>query len=463
MSRLELHDYSKLEQTSTQLRLGAELMASGESVPELIRSTFDVGSDSFSSQMATCKCGRTRGEVYLHTVCSECGHRVTGVHVNDLNYKSYVHIAEPLPAVLQPSVYHVLKGMFKTVIDKIIDPTETMPQKWISLPRGLNNFREHFDEIIDTLLTISKKSNTKKGEDLKKYLDANKDLIWVRDLPIMNSSLHTLRAGDDGVIKYSTNIKEILNALWILNETQYNIETRKIYDESYVLRHVGKAYLTYMKYVDYILREMLFQKPGAIRKHVLGTRCHFSARAVIIPLTCPHSHDEVHLPWRVALELYELELYNKLFKLGYSMNSAWDLLNHAKAGSDSGSINIISILFDELIDECPYKGLPVLLGRNPSLRPGAIQVFFCTHIKINVLDETFSIPPEAISAPNADFDGDCMWLISIKEMDMVKDFINLIPSVTTMGFGLPEVQGTIQLRPEIRLGLHSWLNEEVVE
>lgn len=56
-----------------------------------------------------------------------------------------------------------------------------------------------------------------------------------------------------------------------------------------------------------------------------------------------------------------------------------------------------------------------------------------------------------------------MWGISIKEMEMVRQFQNLLPRTTMMGFGEPIVDDIVRLTTEENVTLYSWLNDGVKE
>ena len=68
---------------------------------------------------------------------------------------------------------------------------------------------------------------------------------------------------------------------------------------------------------------------------------------------------------------------------------------------------VYQVLLDimNLFKKQGYKALPVLIGRNPTLIHGAIQLVYCTKIKTDLGDNTISMSDRIASAPNADFDG----------------------------------------------------------
>ena len=101
-----------------------------------------------------------------------------------------------------------------------------------------------------------------------------------------------------------------------------------------------------------------------------------------------HMGDEVVLPWKMILNGYKYEILNILTtRMGYSFNDA--VAKHARAlmNYDEEINEILNILKNE----CPFKGFPLLINRNPSLNQGAIQLVFCCSWLKNTRDNVVRI------------------------------------------------------------------------
>ena len=61
---------------------------------------------------------------------------------------------------------------------------------------------------------------------------------------------------------------------------------------------------------------------------------------------------------------------------------------------------------------------------------------------------------------NADFDGDALYGIAIKETDMVPTLMNMHPSTTMIGDDIPEITTNVQLTRQENLTFHAWLNQK---
>jgi len=65
--------------------------------------------------------------------------------------------------------------------------------------------------------------------------------------------------------------------------------------------------------------------------------------------------------------------------------------------------------------------------------------------------------PESLSCPNADFDGDSLYLMSIKEMCTVLDCMKIHPSVTLLGGEGGELYPSVKMPSENAVSANNWL------
>ena len=114
-----------------------------------------------------------------------------------------------------------------------------------------------------------------------------------------------------------------------------------------------------------------------------------------MPHTKPHQADEVHLPWKVAINCLKLEVWNLLVnRCNHSPRQANERIFKANTCYDE----LIDTVFKILLNESGGC-LSVAIGRNPTLIFGAIQLFRATKIKTNIHDETLTISAMALRAP----------------------------------------------------------------
>ncbi len=402
-SMLELTDYSKLAEFSTPIPIGDIMFQKKDQLATMLAETFDIGDNSFTSTIPKCECGSISGLFYIGATCQECGSQVVDVFVSELRFKSRIHIPDPIPEVLHPNVYRVLCYTFsEQLMRKILDPNKRLAVKYAqTIPQGYVMFRKNFRPIVNELLRIKNSADPRLSKDLNAFLDFNEDKLWVRDLPILDKSLQHITE-EKGARSHDDSAPFLVKAMVTLSEMLYKITNDKVHNDNYTNRNIFEMYDAYMGYVNVIMGDKCFGKEGLFRKHLLGARYHFSARAVIVPICEKHQAEEVHFPWRVGVRLYELEIYNLLLnRYGYHLNEAFDIYRKAEVNY----CPIVDEIFGTLTRESPFMGLPALVGRNPSLRTGAAQMLYCTKIKTDVHDKSMGFSTSIVSAPNADYDG----------------------------------------------------------
>lgn len=153
-------------------------------------------------------------------------------------------------------------------------------------------------------------------------------------------------------------------------------------------RHVTSLY-------DFIFKK-LSKKTGLIRGSILGKRVDFSGRAVIAPEPSLRLN-QCSIPYVLALELYKLELANKLLekRTFKRYDSAIDHIDSC--------IKIKDLSLLDVVKNC-CEGTSVILNRQPTLHRMGILSF---DVLINT-DNVIKIHPMVCEPYNADFDGDQM-------------------------------------------------------
>src|SRR5690606_31909055 len=66
--------------------------------------------------------------------------------------------------------------------------------------------------------------------------------------------------------------------------------------------------------------DVIFKKPGIMRKLVYGTRPYWGYRSVITSRQKPHRQDALEMPWSLSILLFKVHLQNKLITQGYTPN-----------------------------------------------------------------------------------------------------------------------------------------------
>ncbi len=140
------------------------------------------------------------------------------------------------------------------------------------------------------------------------------------------------------------------------------------------------------------LADMLKGKQGRFRQNLLGKRCDYSGRSVIVVGPELKLH-ECGIPKKMALELFKPFIYSKLEIYGLATS-----IKAAKKMVEKERPEVWDIL-EQVIREHP-----VLLNRAPTLHRLGIQAFEPVLIE----GKAIQLHPLVCTAFNADFDGDQM-------------------------------------------------------
>ncbi len=417
--------------------------------------------------VASCECGKLVGNYYNGTTCSNCKTIVKTNFAEVSEYRAWLEIPElqqpdgtwSLPPVLHPVVYDVLNrwiGKYRSscILNMILNPSSELPPTLQGIfGQGYTWFFNNFDFIMNYFLN-EYPTTKKRSEDIREFIATYKSIAFVRHVPILNQALHLITSS--GSMSYSDECSSfILKAKIELSNLVYVYRNGPT-GSGFLDQRLWDMYAAYTEYCENIRKVKLLGKKGLVRKNLLGSRVHCSFRVVIAPQTEYVVADELHVPWLVGVIQLHHEILNLLQnRAGYNFAKAMEKYHRALVGYDTE----IDEIMKTLIKECPYKGLPTKFGRNPTLRPGAIQLFFTTQIKPDFDDITTAIPPSIIYAPNADFDGDCLYGSFLKEMDLIPEYMKIHPMMTMLGGREPGISGTVALIPQAIISCSEWLND----
>jgi hypothetical protein len=94
----------------------------------------------------------------------------------------------------------------------------------------------------------------------------------------------------------------------------------------------------------------------------------------------------------------EYHITNKLITRNMTPNQIKEhLYTHAHRYS-----SLLAEIMDELIRESPDKGIPIILGRNPSLKRGSIQKLFINEILKDPAIQSIALSDLVLKELNAD-------------------------------------------------------------
>lgn len=438
------------------------------------RSIYTKCSSDLLSNMPMCECQATYGEFNRNVKCNICGTPVKSQIDEELHSLIWIQAPEGVEALINPTVWSMLNKRFsrgsfeiiRWICDTTYAPLVKAPPvldavRASGIPRGYNNFVRNFDAIMEIMFELKAfKLRKDEVDPLKKLLTDYRHCVFSKYLPVPNKVLLVVEENNLGTFVDPTIIGA-LDAIRMMVGIDSEMNNHSVRTKE---NRTVKAISAMADFYADMAKDILASKQGVFRRHVYGTRSHFSFRAVISSKTDAHHYEQIDVPWGAATSVFRLHLINKLFRRGFNPSQAISYLNeHAQKYSP-----LLDELFKELIAEAPDpRGIAATMNRNPSLARGSIQAVFIGKIKTEVNDPTVGISILCVRSLNADFDGDAMnFTLAIDEV--IADYLkNLAPHKSTFGLDTPfKVTGDLSIPKPVVASIASWIDHpdgEVVD
>lgn len=394
----------------------------------------------------SCDGGHIKGEFNVGIRCPDCNTLVMPVTERPLESTLWINKPTGVNTLINPQIWSMLSRKLTyggtNILQWLCDPSYKITgqtpavlerlQRYGFL-RGLNNFHEHYDKIIQALFKINAfKGKARDRQDLEEFLTENRDKVFCEYIPVPSRLGFITESTVTGTYADTTmtaaldairTICAIESSLMPLSQRVREIRTVKAIAQLAEYYHGKEGF--YVK--------SLGSKHGWLRKHVFGSRLHFSFRAVISSLSDNHNYDEIHLPWSLSVQVFKVHLTNKLLKMGRTPNE----INKFLFEHTLKYHPLLDELFQELIEESPYGGIPIILQRNPTLVRGSAQALRVTKVKTDVSINTISMSVLVLKAPNADFDGDALNGMIILDEVMYNELQRLAPHLGVLDLQRP--------------------------
>lgn len=338
---------------------------------EIIKNTImSKYSSDMMSILPSCQCGETKGEYSIGISCPVCGTQVKPVLNDDIEPLIWFRKPNGVAPLINPMVWIMLSNRFtrsgfniiQWICDTTYRPVVKQPpilDKIMStgIVRGYNNFYERFDDYIEILFNVKEFILKKKQTDyLYKLIKENRNKIFSDYIPLPNKVFLILEKTDVGMY-VDPIVTKATDAILMITSIDSAIMEHSVRVKE---NRTSKAISMLGDFYSDFFRSVLSGKPGQFRKHIFGTRTNFNFRAVISSITDRHNYDEIYVPWSVGITAFRPHLVNKLLRKGYDLNSAIGLL----LGHVEKYHPMLDALLQELITECPYKGLVCIEQRN---------------------------------------------------------------------------------------------------
>lgn len=354
----------------------------------LVNQTF---TSDIISMIPQCAQGHMKGEHLVGQICEICNTPVKQSIEDDVTPSVWFRKPQGVEKLINPIVWIMLSKRFvrskfkimNWLIDRHYRPSIKVPDivykmEAAGIPRGYNNFVNHFDEILEWLFNCGEfkvKSNsvsmvldmlkiTHPSKDpLQQLLQRDRDKIFSDYLPIPNRSLLVIERNVMGTFADATifGIKNVLNTMLSIDRDFYDKTPSVIENRTAkIITMLGDYYYTYF-------HKNLSPKEGLLRKNDYGARLNHAFRCVITSHEALHHHEELWIPWSVALVVFRLHIKNRLMNrhhpLGGLTNNEADALIYGHIGKYHERLDLI--LKDLILKaQKKYRGIPCLLHRN---------------------------------------------------------------------------------------------------
>ena len=436
-----------------------------EKLNDLIYTSY---SDDSLEVLPTCDCGALKGEYNVGLECDNC--HTLCLSVTERPLESILWIAAPkgVEALINPEVWIILSealtvsgtNIFEWLVNPIYkvpadkEPPQLKKLRESGVKRGINHFYHHFDEIMEYLVSarIVRKQKVKKRDELLQFIQENRHKIFSKHIPIPSKLAFITEKTPMGVYA-DTSMTPAVDAIRTVSSIENGITSlNDRFRQGRAMQAISKL----AEYYQTFFTDSLGPKSGWFRKHVFGSRLHFSFRAVISSLSRAHVYDECHLPWSLSVMFFKIHLISKLQKRGYTPNECIKFLYEHTLKYHP----LLDELFKELIDESPAGGIPIILQRNPTLTRLSAQRLRVTHIKQQPEINTVSLSVLVLAGMNADFDGDALNGMLIHDAKTLKRMERLAPHLGVMDLNQPRaLSGHIALPAPVVITIANWVHE----
>lgn len=421
--------------------------------------------DLFSNE-PSCECGTFKGGYNLNVVCPNCMKPVRELFDQLLKPLVWMRSPAGVEPLINPMIWTMLTQKFTKGTFGLIEwlcntdyqpnvnrPPEVDEMLELGVQRGYNNFVRNFDTYLDILFSL-KHFRMKKGQtdELRTLLNMYRDCVFSQYLPLPNKSLMIIENTQVGVF-VDPIIVGAIDAIRTISSIDAPLANFTLRQKE---NRTAKTLAMLADFYFRVYHEILASKNGIFRKHVFGTRNHFSARAVISSNTKAHKYDELEIAWGQGVTLLKMHLTNKMLKRGYTPNQCTAILQEYTVKYHP----LLDELFHELIAESPNgRGLVCTFGRNPSLTRASAQKMYITKVKTDPNDPTITLSILAVKGFNADFDGDQMNLVLANDNITAEALENLAPHKNSLSLNkLRALTNASSIPKPVASTIANWLN-----
>lgn len=325
-----------------------------------------------------------------------------------------------------------------------------------SLPNFERSYTWLLNNMVQLMVAIENLPNFKNKRDASKILkslwNTKNAQVTSTYLPVLSSRYFILEKSKKG------KITPVSRGLLLDSLKQFIYSANEDRNFQQISNQMGKTVASLADFYYKEFKQVASGKAGLFRKNIYGTRSHFTARGVIIPFFGKHRHDEIHLPYKMAVTLLRMHIFNRLLKSGMSHKEIDKKLWQGVNKFDQELYNIMLQLIEETDGG---KGIPCLVTRNPSQKIGSTYLLYVTFIKLDIGDNTINYSSLIVKAPNADYDGDSLNVTLLTDKRLEKMFHRVRVAASVPDDSKPfTVSSNVNLGGQI-FNLQTYMNKKV--
>lgn len=425
-----------------------------------------------TEQEYTCKCHSMTGKFYEGCECPKC-HTIVSFVESNINKCGWIDLSgnkyrEDGTVVEFGEGYKVIKYVAYMFLERLIGKTNL--KQIIKTPNIINIEGDLDEEVIKKIQNESPEKKywhiglmgffQKYTEVLTYYYGINK----VNDEELFNFLCDPLEVFTDKIPVISTLLRPAVRTADGLKLDEINtIYVRIIKNNKILNSKVNQLQLIknsmlemiqaeYFQLSEYII-ESISGKEGLIRRQICGTRIDFTARNIITPADANIGAEEVVVPYLTFLELYRFELINIISHVkNVSIKEADNIVRKAKTTFNREVYLVMKKMIAD--EECS-----ILLNRNPTIALGSIMYMRIADVKEDMSDLTLSVSNTILTPLAADYDGDVLNIISVKDKEMKEVFKEVMsPSALIIDANTGDINYSLTLERDQILGLNSLID-----
>lgn len=425
-----------------------------------------------SEEEYSCKCHHLTGAFYDGCKCPKCGTIVEfrgslisktgwidlsgnrylddgtvaeyGAGYKIIKYFAYLHLEKLIGKTNLKNIIHVPNTITTTgeldvkAIEEI--QNEAPEQKYWYI--GLPNFYKNYNEILSYYYSLNKIDDSKLFDFL--YDPAE---VFTDKIPVISTLLRPAMRTSDGLKL------DVLNTIYVRLIKNNKILNSKI-EQIDIIKNSTLEIIQaeYFQLSEEIINNIK-GKGGLIRSQICGTRVDFSARNIITPAHAGINMNEIVVPYVTFLELYKFEIINILHNVkNISIREAEKI--HFKAMIEYN--HEVYLIMKKMVRE---SDCIALLNRNPTIAIGSMLCVRIVDIKEDFTDLTLSLHNCILTMLAADFDGDVLNLISLKDRETKEFFKSVLsPEALIIDTNTGDIKEELLLERDQVLGINSLLN-----